>query len=298
MLARLQALIVLSLLCAVAGWILIVSIAGYPTWAAAGVAALASGYALFMACEFAMMRAVQRGEGGPAPRAGQVVRAWWSEVLAAPGVFLWRQPFRSRAVPDFVPGLAMGRVGVVLVHGFFCNRGLWNPWLRTLRDRGTPCAAVNLEPIFGSIDRYAPIIDAAVAHMEAATGRPVVLVGHSMGGLAIRAWMAQSPAHEGHILRVLTIGTPHRGTWLARFATAENMRQLRLDSSWLRDLAAREPSARYDKFTCYFSDCDNIVFPLSAAVLPGAENVLVPGMAHVHLAFSPAVFAGLLRWLD
>jgi pimeloyl-ACP methyl ester carboxylesterase len=79
--------------------------------------------------------------------------------------------------------------GVVLVHGFLCNRAFWTPWLAPLRARGHAFVAVTLEPAFGSIDDYAPAIEAAVRRVTEATGQAPLIVGHSMGGLAIRAWL-------------------------------------------------------------------------------------------------------------
>ena len=54
-------------------------------------------------------------------------------------------------------------------------------------------------------------------------------------------------------------------------------------------------------FTCWYSNCDNIVFPVSSAALPSADNRLVRGVAHVHLAFHPAIIEhslGLLAGAD
>jgi len=293
MLARLQALIASFLLVAILAWIGASIAGGHWRLAAAGPGAIAAGYALFMGAEFALMWRVQPER----PSLRQVSKAWWQELVTAPSIFLWRQPFRSTALADFVPAAPQGEVGVVLVHGFVCNRGLWNPWLVALKMRGTPCIAVNLEPPFGSIDGCVAAIDAAAQRLRAATGRPVVLVGHSMGGVAIRVWMARFDT-DHDVRRVLTIGTPHHGTWLARFGHTQNARQLRQRNAWLQALAARESASRRAKFTCYYSDCDNIVFPARTATLPDAENVLVPGQAHMQLAFNPVVFDGLLRWLD
>jgi triacylglycerol lipase len=41
--------------------------------------------------------------------------------------------------------------------------------------------------VFGGIDDYAPLIEQAVQQVTQATGRPPLLVCHSMGGLAARA---------------------------------------------------------------------------------------------------------------
>src|ERR1700754_3585513 len=185
MLARLQKLIALSLIASALAWAAYFIAAGHPLCAWVGVLLILFGYALFLGAEFLALYLVQ--QPGPVPRAnlGQLFQSWCQEVLTAPQVFLWRQLFRSNAEPDYLPDMALGQPGVVLVHGFVCNRGLWNPWMRELRARKLSFVAVNLEPMFGSIDRYPRIIEEAVARVEAATGVPVVLVGHSMGGLAI-----------------------------------------------------------------------------------------------------------------
>jgi hypothetical protein len=296
MLARLQKFISISLFLCAGAWAFFVAAAGHPAWAAIGAAAVLFGYALFLAAEFTLLYCVQDADAAPRPSVRQLGRAWWGEVLSTPRVFLWRQPFRSMAEPDHLPATHAAGPGVVLVHGLVCNRGLWNPWMRELRARDLPFVAVNLEPVFGSIDHYPRIIEDAVARVEAATGQPVVLVGHSMGGLAIRAWLARFDA-DARVRRVITIGSPHHGTWLARFGQTVNVRQMRPGAPWLADLARREPPARYTRFSCYFGHCDNMVFPAGSGTLPGAENVHVPATAHVHMAFSRVVFDGVLRWL-
>jgi triacylglycerol lipase len=298
MLSRLQQAITLSLLIAAAGWAAAFSYAGWPHLAWVGALAIIFGYALFLALEFILLRLVNRDDPAPPASAQQLLRAWWGEVLTAPQVFCWRQPFRSVAVPDWLPDPAgEGARGVVLVHGFVCNRAVWNPWMKRLRALGVPYVAVNLEPVFGSIDEYADIIERAVLQIEAATGRAPVLVAHSMGGLAVRVWLDRYAAdHRVH--RVVTVGSPHSGTWLGRFGYARNTREMRLDSVWRAALTAKEPGPRLAGFTCFYSHCDNIAFPASTGTLPGADNRHVAGVAHVHLLFQNEVFNEVLRWLE
>ena len=295
MLARLQQVTTIGLVLAAIAWAAYFVRIGAPACAAAGALLVLFGYAVFLGVEFVLLRFANRDDPAPPATVRQLARAWWGEVLTAPRVFCWRQPFRSNAEPDSLDH-ATGRRGVVLVHGFVCNRGLWNPMMARLRARGVPFVAVNLEPVFGSIDHYADIIEAAVQRLESASGLPPVMVAHSMGGLAVRAWMA---AHEGdeRVHRVITIGTPHRGTFLGRFGHTHNARQMRIGSDWQRELAAREPPHRYDRFTCFYGHCDNIVFPAVTATLPGADNRHIAGVAHVHMVHQQEVFDEVLRWL-
>lgn len=293
MLARLQQFITLTWLATLLGWLAWQGNSGHTMAAAAGAALLVFGHAAWLAAGFLLASVINRSDPGPVATLRQWVLAWWREVWTAPKVFLWRQPFRSRREPDHLPPEAQGRRGVVLVHGFICNRGLWNPWMRQLRLRGHPFVAVNLEPVFGPIDDYIPRIEAAVQCLEVATGAPPLLVGHSMGGLAIRAWL-QAHSADARIHSAVTVGTPHRGTWLARWALTDNGRQMRIGSDWLTRLAAQEPPARAGRFTCYFSACDNIVFPASGACLPGARLHAVPAAAHIDLIHHPEVMADVL----
>lgn len=297
MLARLQQAITLGAIALALAWAWWATHAGHETWAVIGVLLVLCGHALVLGVEFLLLN---RAHGiDPTPRAtpAQLAAAWWGEVWAAPAVFCWRQPFRSHLQPDWLPARSKGRRGVLFIHGFVCNRGLWNPWLLRLRSADVPFVALNLEPVFGSIDDYMAQIEQAVAQLEVATGLPPVVVAHSMGGLALRRWWAER-GDDSRVHHAITIGTPHHGTWLARFATTRNSRQMQQVSRWLQTLAAREPAARARQFTCFFSHCDNIVFPASTATLAGADNRHLSGVAHVHMADRPEPWAELQRWLQ
>lgn len=295
MIARMQSFWVALLACGAALWLLATAPHSVG-FAVGGLAAAALCHPAFMALEFALMRRVNRHDpAAPATRA-QLVRAWWAEVRVSVRVFCWDQPFRSQAEPDWMASVPTGKRGVVLVHGFLCNRGVWRPWLGRLRAAGHAFEAVNLEPVFGSIDDYAPLIEAAVQRVQAATGMAPVLLCHSMGGLAARAWLrsygAQAGAHH-----VVTFGTPHRGTWMARFSRSGNGRQMAPGGEWLRELESSEPPDQALRFTCWYSSCDNIVFPASTATLAGADNRFIAGVSHVQMARHPLVMDACMELL-
>jgi len=268
-----------------------------PVTAALGVAALPLGHAFVLTLQFAVMATLNRHDPARSPTPGASLGAWWAEWLAIPRVFLWLQPFRWNTWPDADVPATPGRAAVVFVHGFACNRGIWLPWMRAMRRRGLAYTSVNLEPVFGSIDRYAPLIDDAVRRAQSLTGQPPLLVCHSMGGLAARTWLATTPDAARRVRAVVTIGTPHHGTWLARFTHLTNGRQMRIGSDWLGALQAREQGQERPPFVCWYSNADPIVFPASTARLEGADNRHLQGVAHVAMAFHPAVMESSLAML-
>jgi triacylglycerol lipase len=297
MLARLQKFTTLGLLALAGLWALLAWRSGHPAWAVGGAALITFSYALVLALEFLLLRAVHGDDPTPRATPAQLLRAWCGEAGSAPLVFCWRQPFRSRRWPDHIPSDATGRRGIVLVHGFICNRGIWNPWMKRLLARNVPYVAVNLEPVFGSIDQYFGVIDSAVARLEYATGLPPVIVAHSMGGLAVRRWWA-APENHDRVHHAITIASPHTGTWLARFAMTPNGLQMRRHSTWLQALAAHEPAHHAARSTCFYGHCDNIVFPPATAALQGADNRHLSGVAHVHMVTRPEPWEEAWRWLS
>jgi len=188
MLAALQRRTTIFLLLAAAIWAWAFLHTSHPYWALGGALLIVFNYALVLGCEFLISAVLNRGD--PAPRASfvQHLRAWLGEVQTAPRVFCWRQPFHEHEVPDQPQG-RNGQRGIVFIHGFVCNRALWTPWMKRLRELDLPFVALSLEPVFGAIDDYVPHIEAAVRRIEAGTGAPPVLVCLSMGGLAARAWL-------------------------------------------------------------------------------------------------------------
>ena len=298
MLARLQKFLALTLALVAVVWVVCILPVSLML-ALAGLAFLALGHAVFLAIEFMAVYFVNKRDTVPHAGVVAMVRAWVGESIMAPRVFLWRQPFRSNVIPDSV-GVNSKR-GVVFVHGFVCNRGFWNPWMAQLQGSGNAFSAVNLEPVFGSIHEYVPHIETAVARVTQATGMPPLVICHSMGGLAVRAWLHANHAAgqpDSRVHHIVTIGSPHHGTWLSRFAFSVNGTQMRWQGEWLQTLARDEPASRMARFTCFYSNCDNIVFPASTAMLPGADNRLVKGAAHVDMAFDEVVMRQSLAMLE
>jgi triacylglycerol esterase/lipase EstA (alpha/beta hydrolase family) len=223
----------------------------------------------------------------------QTVRLFTTEFFASMLSSHWTMAFCSfdRRIADNPAGLP-----ALLVHGYGCNSGYWHSLSRTLLSSQITHYAVDLEPVFADIDDYAPLVDEALARLCQETGHEkAVVVAHSMGGLVVRAYIRKYGA--ARIARVITLGTPHRGTGLANFGTGLNSRQMEWRGSatqgkasqWLEELEASENPAIRSLFVSIYSHHDNIVSPQTSSQLAGAENIELAGVGHVALAMTPAV---------
>lgn len=91
---------------------------------------------------------------------GNSMAALATEFAARFVCFNWSQPFPGFALGADPVGTA-GGVPILLVHGYFCNRGSWVTFRRTLAAAGLgPIYTMTLAPLFGGIDVLVPKLDA------------------------------------------------------------------------------------------------------------------------------------------
>jgi len=232
----------------------------------------------------------------PAPRLSvpQALRMAFAEyaafiavfVLILPGEPLWMGADRLRPERDRLP--------LLLIHGYGCSRGVWWWLRRRLEAAGWTVATISLEPVYTSIDDYveplARRIDALLAETRSAQ---LILVAHSMGGLVARAYLQRCGAVR--VARLVTLGTPHAGSELARIGIGRNARQMEPGSTWLRTLARTKAMP---ETVAIYSPHDNYVMPQVNLELPGATNTALGGLGHLSMLFSPRVAHVLLAALE
>jgi pimeloyl-ACP methyl ester carboxylesterase len=188
------------------------------------------------------------------------------------------------------------KVPVLLIHGYCCNYGVWRDVAARLKARGHTVLAINLEPLFCSIDDYAPQVEQAVAQLRAQTGQQrVALVGHSMGGLVIRAWMRAYG--DAQVAVAVTLGSPHQGTQITPHAKLPNARQMVWANDWLQALQESESPQRRALLRVALTEQDAIVFPQTAQTLPGVDMQLFSGIGHLQLCTDAQVFTWLATQL-
>jgi triacylglycerol lipase len=226
---------------------------------------------------------------------------WWrsvfQECLACLRIFLLQLPWANRAPVVKLASATPPKQPVLLVHGYLCNHRVWDAMTESLQRAGHPVLAVDLEPLFCSIDDYAPHIEQAVTELCRQTGASqVALVGHSMGGLAIRAWMRA--CGTGRVAQVITLGTPHAGTRIDRSPKTENGKQMLWHSDWLQKLAASESAATRSLMKIALTPQDNIVFPQREQVLEGVPVTVFDGLGHLELSLNPPVITWVLQQLE
>jgi triacylglycerol esterase/lipase EstA (alpha/beta hydrolase family) len=281
------------------GWLL-VSWCGWAARQAVGLAMILAvlGRTFVIATTFAFSRAYAAPPpAGCAIGAGRGLAMALRELAAFCLLFSVVMPFERLFMgADRLGRGEGGRLPLLLIHGYQCNRGYWL-WLRRRLERaGWQVATISLHPVFEDIDGYVAQVARRIDEVCAATGAAqVVLVGHSMGGLVSRAYLR---AHgNAKVAKLVTLGSPHHGSRLAVLGLGENGRQMIPGSDWLAGLNASGAVPLPETVSIY-SCQDNYVMPQDSSLLEGAKVVPLGGLGHLEMAFSPEVERVLLAELD
>ncbi|HEU5268590.1 MAG TPA: alpha/beta fold hydrolase [Jatrophihabitans sp.] len=207
--------------------------------------------------------------------------------------------YRTDSLSPLMRGLitedinAAGRP-ILLVHGIGDNRSAFSVLRRTLRRRGYGrVSTVNYSPLTSDIRHAATDLGRQVERICAQTGYDqVFVVGHSLGGIIARYYV-QCQGGDQRVHTLVTLGSPHAGTHLARLAPLFRVaRQLLPGSDLMRELAAPAPRCT-TRFVAIYSNRDEMVLPNRSARLDHPDlsvtRLAVPGVGHLALLVNGAV---------
>ncbi|MBN2053740.1 alpha/beta fold hydrolase [bacterium] len=209
----------------------------------------------------------------PDPPLGKAVLSIVREIAVKSillGAVLLSQPFRGR-----IHRSGQGPL-VVVVHGYM---GSWMNFMcimRRLVKAGFSVIGVDLgfdsPDVATQADRLGKTLDA----VEGPAATPV-LCAHSMGGLVSR-YFANNLA-RGRVRGIITLGTPHSGTRMSRFATPPARRDLAVNAEVQARLGS--PADLGCPVLTIYSTFDQLVVPWTAARLPEpAEEFVVADLGH------------------
>lgn len=185
---------------------------------------------------------------------------------------------------------------IILVPGYLMNDGsMWILRWRLLRDGFTVRIFTPLDKL-SSIDNQARRLGEFIASII--NGDPsLILIGHSMGGLVCRQYVAEYSHESPKVCGLVTLGTPHRGTRLWSAGIGAVVRDLRPRSPFLVQLEKKSAAQHIPQRLSIASDFDELIIPNEHADYSGAEQRTVHLVGHFRLVLSARVYEQIHQFL-
>lgn len=186
----------------------------------------------------------------------------------------------------------------ILVPGFGDDERVLQGLADFLRRQGVDAYAISPQPSDGTIalDRLTQQLAAAVAQRFPADST-LNLVGFSMGGLLCRSYLQQFGGLT-RTARLITIATPHQGTWTAYTYNRPACVQMRPGSPFLTELNRDLSALQRVRFTSIWTPFDLTILPATSSCLPVGEMVPVLSPFHATLLLDPRVLHVVARQLQ
>ena len=178
---------------------------------------------------------------------------------------------------------------VMLVHGLFATAGVLRPLRRDIEAQSSAFTCSFTHPPGPGIAHIAGEIARAV---RAITGDVRIhLVGHSVGGVAVR-YFVQELGSDSRVVQTVSIGSPFGGAAPARLFPAPVGRDVAPGSALLQRLARGAHERLLVPHLSILGEQDHVV--PSGAFLAGSERLSVPGCGHNSLLYHPRVVSEVI----
>ncbi|WP_404384532.1 alpha/beta fold hydrolase [Knoellia locipacati] len=186
---------------------------------------------------------------------------------------------------------------ILLVHGLIDNRSIFTLLRRGLTRRGFGSIySMNYSPFTADVRTAAAQLGEEIEAIVQETGyEKIHIVGHSLGGLIARYYVTRLGGDE-RVHTLVTLGTPHQGTYAAYAAPTRLIGQMRPGSGLIRELDEPAPGCS-TRFICYWSDSDLVIVPQGSGALRhhdlSVRNIRLHGVGHISLAIVGDVVHGI-----
>ena len=182
------------------------------------------------------------------------------------------------------------RLPIVFVHGFWDKSSVFKFMSTYLKDKGWKVyEQFQIIPNNGmiSIEEMAEQL-AGYINVQLGPEASFLLIGFSMGGLVSRYYV-QSLGGIDRVKHLITISSPHHGTWMAYLFNRKACIQMRPNSTFLKTLNKEVTILQKISMTSIWANYDTTILPNNSSRLSIGNEVILKFGIHALMPYSSKV---------
>jgi triacylglycerol esterase/lipase EstA (alpha/beta hydrolase family) len=209
------------------------------------------------------------------------------------------------AIALCITGTALAPAGanaqdpILFVHGYVESASLWNTMIGRFEKDGYPKSYLSAYSYNTSQSNKidAEEVKSKVESLLKTTGATKVdIIAHSMGSLNSRYYI-KNLGGEAKVDDWVSLGGPNHGTETANFCFSTSCVEMRVGSTFLKELNATDETPGAVNYGTWWSPCDEIINPDSSVALSGATNTQTACISHTALTTDETVYKGVREFV-
>lgn len=194
----------------------------------------------------------------------------------------------------FSPAGALALDPILFVHGWSGSASNWSTMIGRFEKDGYPKAYLSAYSYNTSQSNKVDAEKEVKSHVESlekATGASKVdIIAHSMGSLNSRWYIKFVAGGEASVDDWVSLGGPNHGTETANFCFSTACTEMRIGSTFLKELNAGDETPGAVNYGTWWSPCDEFINPDSSVPLSGATNTETACISHLSLLTDETVY--------
>ncbi len=190
------------------------------------------------------------------------------------------------------PAGASAQDPILFVHGYVESASLWNTMIGRFEKDGYSKSYLSAYSYNTSQSNKidAEEVKSKVESLLKTTGATKVdIIAHSMGSLNSRYYI-KNLGGEAKVDDWVSLGGPNHGTETANFCFSTSCVEMRVGSTFLKELNATDETPGAVSYGTWWSPCDEIINPDSSVALSGATNTQTACISHTALTTDETVY--------
>jgi triacylglycerol lipase len=195
-------------------------------------------------------------------------------------------------VAGVAPASSLAQDPILFVHGYTESASVWNTMIGRFEKDGYAKASLSAYTYNTSQSNKidAEEVKTKVEALLKSTGATKVdIIAHSMGSLNSRYYI-KNLGGEAKVDDWVSLGGPNHGTEFANFCTSASCVEMRIGSTFLKELNATDETPGAVNYGTWWSPCDEIINPDSSVALSGASNHETACISHTALMNDETVY--------